>query len=1102
METVQRASDANVVEDKWLKVGEVLILPKRNDLNKPTDEAGAIALNDSNQIIYKDNDGRLRELQSTYSVSLSKEAMTLAADSNGNVSLSQLARTNSTITALVGEKPLIPVAPNDTPGAGQFSYKIKDVLGGTASRVNNESFKLSTMSGDVAQITLDIALENKASLTKVMSISRASSGLPGLPGKDGEQGPQGPPGDGSELDLDLVNEIIDKQLEIINQVIADIAADDKVTSSEKTILRLEIAKIQNEYQALIDQATLYQLTSLRVEYQTAYLSLMTYMEPILVNDDTYVINAAQFQSKFATYYAKKANLQKAITAVMKDNIDQVKATAEGVEKITDFWHITLDDQSGLIAAGTMLVGTSTYNNAGMTGVTDKGAQSVRFFAGAPYANRNVAPFRVLDNGNIWLGSNANGMDWGITRANTLTIRGALIQDAGGNIGDVQVFRGAWNATTTYYKGNIVTYLGSTWYYKADVASNSTPVEGAMWTIYAQKGASGESSYVEIQYSVDGQNNWHSTFTNGDIFMRQRTGQTSWSNPIRVVGEAGAVGADGKYTSYEFSKNTSLTTPPTTGFTDAPPSLSANEYLWTRIGKFGPSGQIGPWSTPVRITGPQGEPGVPGEPGSSLYTWVKYGDNASGAGMSDFPNGKMYIGLAYNKPIPSESQNPADYTWALIVGQGVPGEKGADGKQQWTWIKYADTPTTGMSDDPTGKKYLGMAYNKSTAEESTNYSDYNWSLIRGADGAQGVPGADGKSTEFRFAKNGSTTTPPTLATTTANPSGWTIAQPTLGALEYMWMTSAVKNGDGTLSTNWSTPVRTSGKDGNNGGQGAPGAVGPYVMGRGEYNASKTYYGGADRVEVVKYGGVWYVTRTDAGNIAAGTLPTTTSKWNNFGGQFESVATDLLFANMAYIDNLGVRNLRTSDAGKRVAIDGAENNFKLYNASNQVLIEIDDDVFTGYSPSPDPPYVKPRYSAGITVGVVANGKYSSLTDELIHTTGSLTVEGSSSLGEKARAGSFVSNVEQTSGLLPNAGMILATGNCNLYQYPDDGQMQIVKNISGGQITISAERVQDGRTITTMDNTSSTTFNILLIRGGVMQFVYSSLRNSWIMISNSTS
>lgn len=81
-------------------------------------------------------------------------------------------------------------------------------------------------------------------------------------------------------------------------------------------------------------------------------------------------------------------------------------------------------------------------------------------------------------------------------------------------------------------------------------------------------------------------------------------------------------------------------------------------------------------------------------------------------------------------------------------QGIQGLKGDDGTTYYTWLKYADTPTSGMSDSPTGKTYIGLAMNKTIATESTNYSDYQWSLIKGEKGDQGIqgePGADGAAT---------------------------------------------------------------------------------------------------------------------------------------------------------------------------------------------------------------------------------------------------------------------------------------------------------------------------------------------------------------------
>ena len=148
-------------------------------------------------------------------------------------------------------------------------------------------------------------------------------------------------------------------------------------------------------------------------------------------------------------------------------------------------------------------------------------------------------------------------------------------------------------------------------------------------------------------------------------------------------------------------------------------------------------------------GPQGVPGDPGADGITLYTWIRYAEDANGTGISNSPDGKSYIGLAYNKTTASESNNPSDYTWSKITGKdGVPGPAGEDGKTLYTWIKYADTiPTSSSStiyDIPNeNTKYIGIAVNKDTASESTDAMVYTWSLFRGADGTNGTNGKDGR-----------------------------------------------------------------------------------------------------------------------------------------------------------------------------------------------------------------------------------------------------------------------------------------------------------------------------------------------------------------------
>lgn len=89
------------------------------------------------------------------------------------------------------------------------------------------------------------------------------------------------------------------------------------------------------------------------------------------------------------------------------------------------------------------------------------------------------------------------------------------------------------------------------------------------------------------------------------------------------------------------------------------------------------------------------------------------------------------------------KNGTDGTNGKDGTDGVPGPPGADGKVYYTWIRYAnDVQGNGISNDPTGKNFIGLAYNKETAVESNTASDYKWSRFRGFDGSDGKDGTDG------------------------------------------------------------------------------------------------------------------------------------------------------------------------------------------------------------------------------------------------------------------------------------------------------------------------------------------------------------------------
>lgn len=195
-------------------------------------------------------------------------------------------------------------------------------------------------------------------------------------------------------------------------------------------------------------------------------------------------------------------------------------------------------------------------------------------------------------------------------------------------------------------------------------------------------------------------------------------------------------------------------------------------------------------------------------------------------------------------------------------------------------------------------------------------------VTGEKGETGDDGINGNYFEYRYAVNGSRSTPPSLSKTSRNPSGWSTTVPTVGNLQYLWFTVAKINGEtNSLIQNWSTPARQTPYDGVDG---RNGDTGPTMVYRGVYGSSKVYYGTSKRVDAVKYNGHYYVARVDAGNGFQNHVPTDTAYWNDFGAEFESIATNLLLAEGANIGDWfmsGGKIVSTLLDGNKIILDAS-------------------------------------------------------------------------------------------------------------------------------------------------------------------------------------
>lgn len=170
-----------------------------------------------------------------------------------------------------------------------------------------------------------------------------------------------------------------------------------------------------------------------------------------------------------------------------------------------------------------------------------------------------------------------------------------------------------------------------------------------------------------------------------------------------------------------------------------PKWSNNTYIWSRTKTLNENNQIS-YSNPACISGYTPVKGVDYFDGVSNYIWIRYATDSKGSNMTSTPSAStVYIGIATTTSSTAPT-NALSYVWTRYVGEnGIPGTPGADGKTTYIHIAYADSADGKSGFDTvngTNKKYIGQ-YTDTTLADSSDPSKYTWSLIKGADGEDGL-----------------------------------------------------------------------------------------------------------------------------------------------------------------------------------------------------------------------------------------------------------------------------------------------------------------------------------------------------------------------------
>jgi phage minor structural protein len=267
----------------------------------------------------------------------------------------------------------------------------------------------------------------------------------------------------------------------------------------------------------------------------------------------------------------------------------------------------------------------------------------------------------------------------------------------------------------------------------------TPVKGTDY-FDGVDGLDGTSSYLWVRYSQNANGNPMVTDPTGAKYIGIATTTTasaptdytdySWSLIKGSDGIPGEPGADGQ-TSYlhikysddgeTFTANGGETVGAWIGtYVDfvQEDSTTFSDYTWNKV-----RGEDG--RTPVK--GTDYFDGVDGQDGISSYLWIKYSADADGTDFSDTPN--TYMGVAVTTT-PTAPTLKTAYRWTKVVGtDGIPGEPGADGQTSYLHIKYSDDGVnfTANNGEDVGA-WIGT-YVDFVQEDSNTFSDYTWNKVK-------------------------------------------------------------------------------------------------------------------------------------------------------------------------------------------------------------------------------------------------------------------------------------------------------------------------------------------------------------------------------------
>lgn len=292
-----------------------------------------------------------------------------------------------------------------------------------------------------------------------------------------------------------------------------------------------------------------------------------------------------------------------------------------------------------------------------------------------------------------------------------------------------------------------------------------------------------------------------------------------------------------------------------------------------------------------LQGPKGDQGIPGVSPS-----IRYSSMPNGEDMTDNPQYVLWLDSDGNVICDTDgnaicisleeipyigflksgaevgSNNPSDYTWSRY--------QGSNGLSQRTHLAYANSADgkTDFSVSDSNREYIGM-YADFTEQDSTNPDDYAWTLVKGANGAQGIPGkagADGKTPYFHIA----------YANSADGKTGFDVV--VSAGKQYIGQYTDYDTPDDSIDPTKYRWTKIKGEQGEKGEQGVPGRtyfieLSSNILKRGQNDkvvpstiTAKAYYRDGDSATRTAYSGRWYVQTSMDGSTFTNVLVSTVNE----------------------------------------------------------------------------------------------------------------------------------------------------------------------------------------------------------------------------------